>query len=362
MGTALTKMLFDAWMEAEGGSNNAWTSEDHHRLLRHRPLALAAAPHGVAGGRPLLVAGQGDDPGEARRPYNNATVRNEQQQSQARHAMRQGRAAPARDDVRGRAPLPPPGHRLPRGPPGGHSGRREGFFACVHCPTTRRWPWRATSIRPRRRPRSSGSSAGFCQGAEPAAGAEWSNGAPVLKGVVRETLTDDVKLPKIIMAWHSPARYAPGDARGLDLFAAGAPDARQGEPGSTKAPGLRSPRWRRRSTPSSARRTCRRSSSSRRSHSRASRSTRSRRRSTPSWPRLTAAPPRPRRCGARRTSSRPASWRGSSRCRRGRRCSTSTSRRWAIPATPRRTWPATGRPRRRRCRRWRGRCSTPTRA
>jgi predicted Zn-dependent peptidase len=31
-------------------------------------------------------------------------------------------------------------------------------------------------------------------------------------------MTDDVKLPKIVMAWHSPKRFAPGDAE-LDLLA-----------------------------------------------------------------------------------------------------------------------------------------------
>jgi predicted Zn-dependent peptidase len=41
--------------------------------------------------------------------------------------------------------------------------------------------------------------------------------AAALTSVVRETLQDNVKLPKIIMAWHSPARYAPGDGE-LDLL------------------------------------------------------------------------------------------------------------------------------------------------
>jgi zinc protease len=40
---------------------------------------------------------------------------------------------------------------------------------------------------------------------------------PVLKSVVRETMVDEVKLPKLIMAWHSPKRFAPGDAD-LDLL------------------------------------------------------------------------------------------------------------------------------------------------
>jgi predicted Zn-dependent peptidase len=39
-----------------------------------------------------------------------------------------------------------------------------------------------------------------------------------LPGVVRDTIPDRVALPKIVMAWHSPARFAPGDAE-LDLLA-----------------------------------------------------------------------------------------------------------------------------------------------
>jgi predicted Zn-dependent peptidase len=39
-----------------------------------------------------------------------------------------------------------------------------------------------------------------------------------LSGVVRETLEDDVELPKIVMAWQSPKHFGPGDAE-LDLAA-----------------------------------------------------------------------------------------------------------------------------------------------
>src|SRR6185369_17469554 len=31
---------------------------------------------------------------------------------------------------------------------------------------------------------------------------------PKLANIVRETIPDNVKLPKIVMAWHSPAQYA----------------------------------------------------------------------------------------------------------------------------------------------------------
>jgi zinc protease len=41
---------------------------------------------------------------------------------------------------------------------------------------------------------------------------------PPLDHVVREVLTDNVELPKITMAFRSPARFAPGDAE-LDLLA-----------------------------------------------------------------------------------------------------------------------------------------------
>jgi predicted Zn-dependent peptidase len=39
---------------------------------------------------------------------------------------------------------------------------------------------------------------------------------PKLSGIIRETIADNVGLPKTVMAWHSPAHFAPGDAE-LDL-------------------------------------------------------------------------------------------------------------------------------------------------
>ncbi len=40
-----------------------------------------------------------------------------------------------------------------------------------------------------------------------------SAAAPKLPSVVRETMVEEnIQLPKIIMAWHSPARFQPGDA------------------------------------------------------------------------------------------------------------------------------------------------------
>jgi zinc protease len=42
--------------------------------------------------------------------------------------------------------------------------------------------------------------------------------APRLEGIKHVTTTDDVKLPRVYLAWHTPALYAPGDAE-LDLWA-----------------------------------------------------------------------------------------------------------------------------------------------
>lgn len=41
---------------------------------------------------------------------------------------------------------------------------------------------------------------------------------PPLDKVIQETIEDRVELPKIVMAWHAPAHFKPGDAE-LDLFA-----------------------------------------------------------------------------------------------------------------------------------------------
>lgn len=63
-------------------------------------------------------------------------------------------------------------------------------------------------------------------GTIPSRGAGTDPGAPgfsdtktTLTSVVRETIEDDVELPKVVMAWQSPKHFGPGDAE-LDLLAA----------------------------------------------------------------------------------------------------------------------------------------------
>jgi zinc protease len=62
-------------------------------------------------------------------------------------------------------------------------------------------------------------------GTIPSHGATPDPGAPgftdtktTLDKIVRETIEDDVELPKVVMAWQSPKHFAPGDAE-LDLLA-----------------------------------------------------------------------------------------------------------------------------------------------
>ena len=123
MGTARapTKM-FDAWMETEGGWNNADTSEDRTDYYDCRSGPHAAAPLLARGGS-LLRARQGDDAREAQRPARGRAERAAPDQRE--HAVRQGRAPPARAPLSGGPSVPPPGHRLARGPPGGVGRRRE---------------------------------------------------------------------------------------------------------------------------------------------------------------------------------------------------------------------------------------------
>ena len=144
-------------------------------------------------------------------------VRNERRQTQREPALRQGRAAPAGAALPRGPPLPPPGHRLARGSPGGDRRRREGVLRPLV---------RAQQRLARRRGRlrsgqgEGGRSTrlfGCIPAAAGAAGAD-AGARRSLTGVVRETHPGQREAAKIVMAWHSPARFAPGDAD-LDLLA-----------------------------------------------------------------------------------------------------------------------------------------------
>ena len=148
MGTrrAPTKM-FDAWMEAAGGWNNADTSEDRTEFYDVAPptalpllLWLEADRQRDLG--PLMTQEKLD----AQRDV----VRNERRQTSENHAVRHRRAAPPGAALPRGAPVPPPRHRLARGPRGRDRRRRAGVLRRVVRPR-QRLAGRRRRLRPRRR-------------------------------------------------------------------------------------------------------------------------------------------------------------------------------------------------------------------
>jgi zinc protease len=199
-------------MEAEGGSNNAWTSAD--RTAYHE----VAPAHAL----PLLLwleadrfASLADDMDLAKLNTQRDVVRNERRQT-------------SENEPYGKVDLRLPELLYPKGHPYHHPviGSHEDLQAATVDDVTaffRRWyvpnnlslvvagdfdPQAARALIERY-------FGGIPRRTVPPAPAA----APVtLKGVVRETLPDNVNLPKVVMAWHSPAHFAPGDAE-LDLLA-----------------------------------------------------------------------------------------------------------------------------------------------
>ncbi|WP_437309414.1 M16 family metallopeptidase [Sorangium sp. So ce388] len=203
---------FDAWMEAEGGWNNAWTSED--RTAYHE----VAPAHAL----PLLLWLEAD------RFSSLADSMDAAKLNAQRDVVRNERRQTSENEPYGKVELLMPSLLYPKGHPYHHPviGSHEDLQAATVGDVTaffRRWyvpnnvslvvagdfdPQRARDVIERY-------FGGIPGQPVPAATAP----APVkLKGVVRETIEDNVNLPKVVMAWHSPARFAPGDAE-LDLLA-----------------------------------------------------------------------------------------------------------------------------------------------
>jgi zinc protease len=211
MGTrrAPTKM-FDAWMEKEGGWNNAWTSEDHTDYFDVAPahalplLLWLEADRMSALGHEMTL-----DKLDAQRDV----VRNERRQT-------------SENQPYGKVELRLPELLFPPDSPYHHPviGSHEDLQAATVDDVKTffgRWyvPTNASVV-----------VAGDFDPAQTRVLVERSFGwipaqappqpPPItparLDRVVRETIQDNVQLPKVVMAWPSPDRYAPGDAE-LDL-------------------------------------------------------------------------------------------------------------------------------------------------
>jgi len=211
MGTARapTKM-FDAWMESAGGSNNAWTSEDRTDYFDVGP----------ANTLPLLLWLEADRFSSIGREMT------QQKLDAQRDVVRNERRQTTENRPYGKAEIHLPELAYPAGHPyhhpviGSHEDLQAAtvddvktFFARWYVPKNSSLVV-AGDFDPARARAEIERLFGWIP--SPEVTQVPAPPAPRLTGVVRETMADDVKLPKIIMAWHSPARFAPGDAE-LDL-------------------------------------------------------------------------------------------------------------------------------------------------
>ena len=221
MGTARAPTkVFDASMEAAGGWNNADTSEDRTEFYDVAPPTAL----------PLLLWLEAD------RQRDLGPLMTQEKLDAQRDVVRNERRQTSENTPYGVVELRLPELLFPEGHPyhhpviGSHEDLEaasvadvQAFFAQWYDPanatlvvagdfdpkTTLPEVERLFSSTPSHgRPADPGVPAAFAP----------ANGAPTtLTKVVRETVTDHVELPKIVMAWQSPPHYAPGDAE-LDLL------------------------------------------------------------------------------------------------------------------------------------------------
>ena len=218
MGTrrAPTK-AFDAWMEAAGGWNNAWTSQDRTDYYDVGPptsldLLLWLEADRLRDLGPLMTLEKLDAQREV--------VKNERRQTSENTPY---------GKVELRLPELMYGKDHPYHHPviGSHADLEAAtvddvkeFFARHYDPANA-----SLVVAGDIDPKKASALVESWFGGIPSRGAAPDPGAPgfadtktTLTSVVRETLEDDVELPKVVMAWQSPKHFGPGDAE-LDLLA-----------------------------------------------------------------------------------------------------------------------------------------------
>ena len=205
--------MFDAWMEAAGGSNNAWTSSDLTDYHESGPPGSLALLLYLEADR-LEVLGREID--KAKLDLQRDVVRNERRQQ-------------IENVPYGKVELRLPELLYPKGHPYHHPviGSHEDLEAATVDDVRRFFATHYTApnvslvvagdvklddVREQVR-RAFGHLPG---GPRPARAKPGD--VPRLSSPVKETLEDKVELAKIVVAFHSPAHFADGDAE-LDLFA-----------------------------------------------------------------------------------------------------------------------------------------------
>jgi zinc protease len=203
--------MFDGWMEAAGGSNNAWTSTDRTDYYDIGPSNSLDLLLWLEADRFASLA---DEMTQDKLDVQRGVVRNERRQ-------RSENVPYAKADLRLPELLFPPGHPYHHPTIGSHEDLQAATVDDVKA-FFRRWyvPNNASLVvagdfdpnvvKPIIEKRF-----GPLRNTPVPAAPE----VPKVKldKVVRETITDNVELGKIVMAWHSAPRYAAGDAE-LDLL------------------------------------------------------------------------------------------------------------------------------------------------
>jgi predicted Zn-dependent peptidase len=212
---------FDAWMEAAGGRNNAWTAEDRTDYFdiappTALPLLLWLEADRMRNLGPLID--------QAKLDLQREVVLNERRQSIENQPYGVGELA-----------LPtllwPEGHPYHHPVIGSPDDLRaasvadvKAFFATWYDPANASValagdfdPGEASSAIARLFGTipTRGKPAAASETAAPASTVD-AKGPPA--GIVRQTVSDNVELPRVTLAWRSPAHFAPGDAE-LDLLA-----------------------------------------------------------------------------------------------------------------------------------------------
>jgi len=207
--------MFDEWMEREGGWNNAFTSEDRTAFYDVGPIHALPLMLWMEADR-LAVLGQQIDQGKL--DPQRDVVRNERRDSIENQPYGQV-------EIRLPELLWPAAHPYHHPVIGSHADLAAAtvqdvrdFFGQWYSPSNAILTIAGDFDPSALRALVEQDFAGIAAAARPSRERS-QNEPPRLGSVVRETLEDQVSLPMVVIAWPSPALYAPGDAD-LDLLAA----------------------------------------------------------------------------------------------------------------------------------------------
>jgi zinc protease len=207
--------MFDEWMEREGGWNNAFTSEDRTAFYDVGPIHALPLMLWMEADR-LAVLGQQID--QDKLDTQRDVVRNERRDSIENQPY-------GKVELRLPELLWPAAHPYHHPVIGSHADLAAAnvqdvrdFFGRWYSPSNAILTIAGDVDPIALRAVIERNFAGIAAGARPTRERAASE-PPRLGSVVRETMEDQVSLPQVVMAWPSPALYAPGDAE-LDLLAA----------------------------------------------------------------------------------------------------------------------------------------------